>query len=262
MPDFQSQGVRIHYELAGPRHGRPILVVHGFASDYRLNWVGSRWQEMLTQAGRLVIGPDLRGHGASAKPHDVAAYDRRIMAADLLGLLDHLGVDQVDYLGYSMGGYLGLLLAVHEPERPRRAVLGGVGRPRESVRMAAIARRLLGDERETDPIAQFFWAFAASRPDNDLEALAACIVGPNQGIDVGLLEAVQARILIADGDQDPVATDGAALAELLPRGEFVYLPGRNHMSAVVAREFKQAALEFLEGEGAIRSGGSEPAAGS
>jgi pimeloyl-ACP methyl ester carboxylesterase len=260
VPDFRSQGVRIHYELAGPPEGSPILVVHGFASDYRLNWVGSRWQEALTQAGRLVIGPDLRGHGASEKPHHVAAYDRRIMAADLLGLLDDLGIEQADYLGYSMGGYLGMLIAAQEPERLRRAVLGGVGLPRESARMAAIARRLKGDEGETDPIAQFFYNFAAGRPENDLEALAACIVGPNQGMDPDRLRQVPVPILIADGDQDPVARDGEALADLLPQGEFVYLPGRNHMSAVVAREFKQAALEFLKPGERFRSGGSGPGA--
>ena len=44
MPDFDSDGVRLHYVLSGPDDGQPIVLVHGFASDYELNWVGSRWQ--------------------------------------------------------------------------------------------------------------------------------------------------------------------------------------------------------------------------
>src|ERR1044072_4335391 len=72
--EFDSDGVRIHYELNGPQGGTPVVMVHGFASDYRLNWVGSRWQETFTQAGFRAIGMDCRGHGDSGKPHDVAAY--------------------------------------------------------------------------------------------------------------------------------------------------------------------------------------------
>jgi pimeloyl-ACP methyl ester carboxylesterase len=49
--DFDSDGVRLHYEVDGPEQGTPIIAVHGFASDYRLNWAGTRWQETLTQAG-------------------------------------------------------------------------------------------------------------------------------------------------------------------------------------------------------------------
>ncbi|HLZ95004.1 MAG TPA: alpha/beta fold hydrolase, partial [Candidatus Dormibacteraeota bacterium] len=68
--DFVRDGVRLHFELHGPEQGRPIVLVHGFASHYRLNWVGTRWQETLTTAGFRIIGIDCRGHGASDKPHD------------------------------------------------------------------------------------------------------------------------------------------------------------------------------------------------
>jgi len=54
--DFDSEGVRLHYEVHGPDHGTPLIAVHGFASDYRLNWVGTRWQETLTTNDVRVIG--------------------------------------------------------------------------------------------------------------------------------------------------------------------------------------------------------------
>src|ERR1700704_6847409 len=81
--EFDSDGVRLHYEVQGPEGGAPLVVVHGFASDYRLNWVGTRWQEALTTAGFRIFGLDCRGHGHSDKPHDPAAYSIDIMAADV-----------------------------------------------------------------------------------------------------------------------------------------------------------------------------------
>ena len=81
--EFDSDGVRLHYELHGPESGPPVVVVHGFASDYQLNWVGTRWQETLVGAGYRVIGLDCRGHGHSDKPHDPSAYSMTEMAADV-----------------------------------------------------------------------------------------------------------------------------------------------------------------------------------
>src|SRR4029077_8433215 len=125
--DFDSDGVRLHYEINGPDKGAPIVVVHGFASDYRLNWVGTRWQETLTGAGFSVIGLDCRGHGHSDKPHDVEADGVEVMAADVVRLLDHVDVEVADYLGYSMGARIGLEMVIDNPARVRRAVLGGGG---------------------------------------------------------------------------------------------------------------------------------------
>src|SRR6202158_1587913 len=113
--DFDSDGVRLHYEVHGPEQGAPLVVVHGFASDYRLNWGGTRWQEALTTAGFRVFGLDCRGHGHSDKPHDSAAYDIRIMARDVTRLLDHLDVPEAGYLGYSMGARIGLQVVMDSP---------------------------------------------------------------------------------------------------------------------------------------------------
>src|ERR1700692_873370 len=101
--DFDSDGVRLHYEVHGPENGLPLVVVHGFASDYRLNWVGTRWQEALTTAGFRVFGLDCRGHGHSDKPHEQEAYGVKTMAGDVVRFLDHADVRSARYLGYSMG---------------------------------------------------------------------------------------------------------------------------------------------------------------
>ena len=125
--DFDSDGVRLHYEVHGPPGGAPLVVVHGFASDYRLNWVGTRWQEALTSAGFRVIGLDCRGHGLSDKPHEPAAYAIGVMGSDVTRLMDQVEVQSAGYLGYSMGARIGLQVVMDSPDRLTRAVLGGIG---------------------------------------------------------------------------------------------------------------------------------------
>jgi pimeloyl-ACP methyl ester carboxylesterase len=246
MPDFDSDGVRLHYALAGPDDGRPIVLVHGYCSDYELNWVGTRWQETLAGSGRRVLGLDCRGHGRSEKPHDPAAYARRTMAGDVARLLDHLDIAEADYLGYSMGARIGLEAVIAHPDRLRRAVLGGLGRWGGNDRSELVARRMRGDETVTDPAADTFYRFAAARPINDLEALACCILGPQPPLTAADLAGITVPVAVMTGDQDPIARGAAELVAEIPGATHVAIAGRNHMNAVPARQFKEAALEFLD----------------
>lgn len=246
--DFDSDGVRLHYEVHGPENGRPLIAVHGFASDYRLNWVGSRWQETLNNAGFQVIGFDLRGHGLSDKPHEEAAYSIEIMADDVVRLLDHLDVPSAPYLGYSMGSRIGLEVAMSAPQRVTRAVLGGIGTAGPIGTARAIAHAFLTGEPTDNPTARTFYKFASARPTNDLNALAACIVGLKPDASPQRLSAITTPILIVVGENDEVARGAPELIELIPTARLVTIPGRDHMSAVTARDFKQAALDFLAAE--------------
>jgi pimeloyl-ACP methyl ester carboxylesterase len=246
--DFDSDGVRLHYEVHGPEDGAPLVVVHGFASDYRLNWVGTRWQEALVGAGFRVLGLDCRGHGHSDKPHDSAAYAIGIMGRDVTRLLDHLEVPAAAYLGYSMGARIGLQVVMDSPGRVQRAVLGGIGAS-GSIRSAdAIAEAFLRGEPGDDPIAQSFYRFASARATNDLTALAACIRGLQPQWDPDRLSTIHTPILVVAGDRDELAPDAPELVELIPSSRLVTIPGRDHMGAVPAREFKQAAIDFLSAE--------------
>jgi pimeloyl-ACP methyl ester carboxylesterase len=243
--DFDSDGVRLHYEVNGPERGNPIVAVHGFASDYRLNWVGTRWQEALAQAGFKVIGLDCRGHGHSDKPHDPAAYAMELMAADVIRLLDHVGIDTAAYIGYSMGARIGLQVVLEHPDRVTRAVLGGVGTAGAIDSSDAIARAFLEGGETDDPVAETFYKFASARPTNDLTALAACIQGLQPDADPAQLARIDTPILIVVGDHDEVARGAPELVELIPSARLVTVAGRDHLSLVPAREFKQAALDFL-----------------
>jgi pimeloyl-ACP methyl ester carboxylesterase len=246
--DFESGGVRLHYEVHGPENGAPLLAIHGFASDYRLNWVGTRWQEALTTAGFRVIGLDCRGHGHSDKPHERQAYAIDLMARDVVGLLDHVEVRSARYLGYSMGARIGLQVVMDFPGRVERAVLGGIGTAGAIESADAIAESFLRGEPTDDPIAQSFYRFASARPTNDLKALAACITGLRPVMDPRRLAEIKTPVLVVVGERDDLAPGAPELIELIPSSRLVTIPGRDHMSTVPAREFKQAAIEFLSAE--------------
>src|SRR5258706_3542880 len=243
--DFDSDGVRLHYEVHGPERGAPLVVVHGFASDYRLNWVGTRWQEALTTAGFRVIGLDCRGHGHSDKPHDSAAYAIGIMGRDVTRLMDHLEVHSAGYLGYSIGARIRPQVVIDSQERVRRAVLGGIGASGSIRSAAAIAEAFLRDEPTEDPIAQSFHRFASARPANDLKALAACITGLRPEWDPARLAAIETPILVVAGDRDELVPDAPELVELIPSSRLVTIPDGEHIGAGPARRVKRAAFDFF-----------------
>jgi len=243
--DFESDGVRLHFELHGRDDGRPIVLVHGFASHYRLNWVGTRWQETLTGAGFRIIGLDCRGHGQSDKPHGKSAYTARVMADDVRNLLDHLGVERTEYLGFSMGARIGLQFVLDHPERVSKAVLAGLGAKGAIDQAPAIARAFRGGTPENE-IAASFYQFASGHKGNDLEALASCIEGLERDLDPARLARITTPILVVVGDRDELVSGSQDLVEQIPTARLVTVAGRDHLGTVTAREFKQAALEFLD----------------
>src|SRR5665648_495242 len=125
MQSFDSGGVRIAYRDEG--EGEPILLIHGFASNAATNWADPGWISLLVQSGRRVIAYDNRGHGLSEKLYDPSLYSATSMAEDALRLLDHLGIERADVLGYSMGARIAAFLVLRHPERVRSVILGGLG---------------------------------------------------------------------------------------------------------------------------------------
>ena len=244
--DFDSAGQRLHFELNGPEDGRPIVLVHGFASHYRLNWVGTKWQDTLVQSGFRVIGLDCRGHGSSDKPHDSEAYAGATMAADVAGLLDHLGIERADYLGFSMGARIGLQAVLDFPGRWRSAVLAGLGTRGAIDDAASIARAFRGGSVDS-PVAASFLEFARGHR-GDLDALAACIEARQPPLNPAGLRAIKTPLLLVVGDRDELVTGTEELVEEIPTARLVKVPGRDHLGTVPAREFKEAALAFLESE--------------
>jgi pimeloyl-ACP methyl ester carboxylesterase len=245
---FHSGVVEIAYLDEGA--GDPIMLIHGFASNKETNWVHPGWVTTLARAGRRVIALDNRGHGASTKLYDPAAYDTERMAGDVLALLDHLGVAAADVMGYSMGARITAFCALMDPQRVRSAILGGLGLHLvegaglpESIAHALEAASL---DEVTDPSARVFRQFA-EQTRSDLAALAACIRGSRQTLAPGEVARIAVPVLIAVGTHDRVAGSAPALAAMIPGARAFDIPGRDHMLAVGDRAFKAAVLEFLAG---------------
>lgn len=246
MPTFSSDGISIAYEVFG--EGVPVLLIHGFGSNIRVNWVDTGWVETLTQAGYLAIAFDNRGHGQSEKLYEPADYFPGLMADDAARLLDHLGIEKAFVLGYSMGARIAAFLARQAPERVRAAIFGGMGMglvtglddSREII--DALNADKLSDVRH--PTGRQFRIFA-DHSKSDRAALAACMTSSRQPMDIEEVKRIEVPVLVAVGENDDMAGPPEKLAALLPHGEAFVIPRRNHMLATGDRQFKEAALAFL-----------------
>ncbi|MFC4173186.1 alpha/beta fold hydrolase [Microvirga sp. GCM10011540] len=250
MRFFNSNGVSIAYIDVMPDegHGDPILLIHGFASNHAVNWVNTLWVKTLTKAGYRVVAFDNRGHGESEKIYDPAAYNSFVMAEDARRLLDHLGIEKADVMGYSMGARITAHMALATPERMRSALLGGLGiHLVDGVGLPlgiADAMEVPSLDDLTDPMQRMFRAFA-EQTRSDLKALAACIRGTRQSLTEDQVASITLPTLVSIGTKDDVAGSGHELVKLMPNATALDIPGRDHNLAVGDRTHKQGVLEFL-----------------
>jgi pimeloyl-ACP methyl ester carboxylesterase len=246
MQSFNSDGVRIAFTDEG--EGEPILLIHGFASNVATNWRDAHWLRTLTGAGRRVVAFDNRGHGQSEKLYDPELYGAPEMAEDARRLLDHLGIERADVMGYSMGARIAAFLVFKHPERVRSLVLAGAGINfvHGMVGSGPIARALEAPRIEdvTNETARSFRAFA-EQTGSDLKALAACIRGPREKIRPEDLAKIAVPTLVGVGSKDVIAGSGEELARLIPGAQLLDIEGRDHMKAVGDARFKQGVLDFL-----------------
>ena len=237
-------GVRIAFIEEG--RGNPVVLLHGFASNAALNWRSTGWVELLADAGKTVVAPDLRGHGGSTKFYEPAAYTTEAMAADVVGLCTRLNIERADFVGYSMGSRIAGLLALRHPGLVRTLVLGGIGETLISGNRDAeqIASALLAYGPTPPGAATNFRKFA-ERAGGDLGALAACIRGQVAALDPETLKSLRMPVLVASGSLDLIAGAPDPVAWRIPGAKAFTIVGRDHMLAVGDRSFKRAVLEFL-----------------
>ena len=113
-------------EVAVEGEGRPVVLLHGFPDSGRL------WRNQvpaLVDAGFRVIVPDLRGYGASDKPADVESYALPFLAVDVLGVLDHLGIERAHVVGHDWGAALAWVIGSLAADRVDHLVALSVGNP-------------------------------------------------------------------------------------------------------------------------------------
>ncbi len=248
MEHFLSfDGTGIAFVTAGA--GPDVLLLHGFAADHVVNWVAPGVFDAFVAAGRRVIALDARGHGESDKPHDPAAYENDAMARDAQALLDHLDIERVDVVGYSMGALVSTRLVPNEP-RSRSCVLGGIGgkirggRGFSTERRALLAAALEADDRSgiADASVRAFRVFA-EQTGADRRALAAIQRAATPAARTRLDE-MNVPTLVIVGDGDTLAGSPQDLADRIP-GAIARVVTGSHLGAVADPAFTSTVVEFV-----------------
>ncbi|HEX8445629.1 MAG TPA: alpha/beta fold hydrolase [Sphingomonas sp.] len=230
------------HEIGG---GRPLILIHGLFSSADTNWIKFGHAARIAALGYRVIMPDLRAHGDSAAPHDPACYPPDILAEDAEALVAQLGLGDYDLGGYSLGARTAVRMLVRGAE-PGRVILSGMGYQGllDTGTRAAHFRRILtgiGTFQRGTPewMAEAFLKTSGGDPKALLPLLDSFV--DTAAADIA---AIDRPVLVVSGAEDDDNGSSAALAELLPQGRYVEVPG-NHMSAVVKPELGRAMTEWL-----------------
>lgn len=121
-----TNGIDLHTIIAGPDDGEPVFLFHGFPEF----WYG--WHNQisdLTAAGYRLIIPDQRGYNLSSKPKGVGAYTMAEATADVLGLIDHFGYEEVSLVGHDWGGAVVWHVLAEAPSAIKRAIVMNAPHP-------------------------------------------------------------------------------------------------------------------------------------
>jgi pimeloyl-ACP methyl ester carboxylesterase len=238
-----KDGVEIAWRETGV--GRPLILIHGYFSEADTNWIKYGHAAALAEAGYRVIMPDLRAHGLSGKPHDPALYPKDILADDQFALLGHLGIEDYDLGGYSLGGRtVARMLA--RGAKPGRAIISGMGLHglTSTEKRGGHFRHILdnlGSHERGSPA----WMAEAFLKTTGGDPVALRLI-LDTFVDTAdeQLRAMELPVAVICGEEDQDNGSASALAELLPHGKLFTVPG-NHMSAVVKPELGQAMVDAL-----------------
>ena len=239
MPYINNKGVRIHYQVDGNGQGPPLIMVHGLVGCledfYEYGWIRG-----LAYDYRLIL-LDVRGHGHSDKPHNPDLYKFDLRVADILAVLDDLGVSRAHYMGFSMGGQIGYAMAQHAPERLISMIILGAhpysrtGRTEHWRSIFSRGIEYYVEQDLKDPYMQKaatdWWR--VRRLANDHEALMA--MDANTGFEE-IIPNNTIPCLLYIGDKDPNYPQTEQCAKEMPNTHFFVLPGMAHGEAFRAVE--------------------------
>lgn len=234
-------GAEIYYEEYGA--GDPLILLHGGLAN------GTYWRNQIPAFAQHyhVIVMDSRGHGRSTFDKQQISYD--LMSSDVLGLMDHLGIQKADIVGWSDGGIIGLDLAMHHPERLNKVVAYGANFDPSGVRLDigqnayfnAYIARAEQDYQKLNPQPQKWDEFLAN-----IEHMWA--TEPNWTEDQ--LRAITTPFLILDGAKEEAIdlNQTKLMALLIPHAKLVIMPDTGHFAMFEQpAEFNRIVLDYLGG---------------
>ena len=247
-------GLDMYYEIHGD--GFPLALVHG-----AMGTIDSCFARLLPAlaATRKVIAVELQGHGHTADVDRPLSY--RQLAADATALLEALGIETVDLVGYSLGGAVAMQLAMQHPGMARRVVFaGGTSYRRDGLYPEMLAET----EAAADDLTGSVWhqAYVRVAPDPgrwpDLVAKNGELDRTFAGWADEDMQAMTTPMLLIIGDSDIVRPEhtmkmfrllgGGVVGDLveLPAAQFAILPGTSHIGLLDRVDWLQSMiLEFL-----------------
>lgn len=221
--DVTVDGVRLACRVAGDPGSPPMVLLHALGED------GSDWDDVTAELAPTyrTIAVDLRGHGASDWP---GSYSFGLMAHDVAGLLDQLGIERCTLFGHSMGGTVAYLLAEDQPARFDRLVLEDTCPPYDRVRPVP--------ERPDGPL-PFDWAA--------LEAIYTEVGVESVAMWRRLADVTARTLLVAGGPQSHLPQERLAeVAERIPDCTLVTIDAGHHVHRGAPEEFRAAVRGFLD----------------
>jgi pimeloyl-ACP methyl ester carboxylesterase len=240
MPFASDGNIKIHYEIEGKGH--PLVLQHGFSGNIQ-EWYDLGYVEALKSLRRLIL-IDARGHGGSEKPLRSSNYSGKLMADDVVAVLDDIGIKWADYLGYSMGAWIGYNLIHYHPRRFTRFILGGMSPYPFNLDESPIfsfLRGLLKAGSEGGPTASIAWVedlegepMVEYRRKGyytmNFQSLTQLYKVMSREIATGTAyEPVETPCLIIVGEHDEFHNGAKRASENLPNAEFVSILGKDHI---------------------------------
>ena len=255
-------GLHLYYETHGS--GRPMILLHGGLGS------GEMFGPILPalSENHQVIAPDLQGHGRTAdidRPIDI-----RLMADDIAALIDHLGLDRPDIVGYSLGGGVAFMTAAKYPDKIGKLVTACVYLRPDAVDPALRAQQTqvsaaAAEFMKDTPMYQLYQK-VAPRPEDFGRLLDKIGESMQEGYDyTEEIRSLQVPTLLvaSDADQAPPShyvemfklldgglRDGGWMGENRPKGghALAILPGLTHYNAFASPLFAAVTLDFLDGQ--------------
>lgn len=223
------RGIRMYYEIHG--HGRPLLMLHGGAGN------GMQFEHQVPEFSltRECIVPDCCAQGRSTdRPGPLTYHD---MAEDMIALLDHLHLKQVDIMGWSDGGNIGLDMAMHHPERVDHLVTFGANFQPDGLNPDDIAWNNTATAESFGAGMKDGWTKLNPQPEHYEQAMNKIIAmwRTQPRWSLAQLHTIRAKTLIVAGDHDLIRPDHTEqLAHAIPGAEMWIVPNATH-SVMVER---------------------------
>jgi len=246
--DFEINGYHMHHELYGDPSGEPLLWLHGWTGS------GQDWKYIFEEppSGFRLIGPDMRGNGASTGFE--GTYTFRESASDMFALLDHLGIARIKAIGLSGGGITLLHMATQQPDRIEAMVVVSAP-PYFPEQARAIQRQFSFDLlSETEKTAMRERSKGGQEQIDWLMTQTRLMANTHDDVKFSppLLSTITARTLIVFGDADPLYPVRLAfeLRESIPRAALWIVPNGGHgpVFGSNAKRFTEIATEFIGGD--------------